>query len=175
MAFLLNGSGALEKLIMKSNYIFDAYIYVCSECHSVYGCDVPTESGKRIKKKCRLCPEKYRCVHRLVYKLGKDDQNIKPEWSGKNHEGIVLQSDGFCSEECAILRNSEVYSDDEIRSLLRKNQYSEDDIEEIILLLSVLKRMYIKPLIREETHKYLIAIFRKILKIDERLKDDPET
>jgi len=157
---------------MENKEIFDAYVYVCSECECLYGCNVPTKDGERVGKECQKCDEKYACVHRLVYKLGLDDKNIKPEWSGQNQEGVIIKSDGLCSEECAILRNSDAYSNEEIRSLLRKNNCPMEDIEEVILLLGALRRFSTKTFIRDETKKYLIAIFRKILKIEERINED---
>ncbi len=160
--------------MVKNKEIFDAYVYVCSECECLYGCNVPTKDAGRVRKDCRKCDEKYGCVHRLVYKLGRDDENIKPEWSGQNQEGIIIKSDGLCSEECAILRNSEAYSDAEIRDLLGKNDCPKEDIEEIIILLGALKRFSMKTYIKNETQKYLIAIFRKILKVEERIKEDRE-
>ena len=79
--------------MVKNKEIFDAYVYVCSECECLYGCNVPTKDAGRVRKDCRKCDEKYGCVHRLVYKLGRDDENIKPEWSGQNQEGIIIKSD----------------------------------------------------------------------------------
>lgn len=126
---------------MNNKKIFDAYVYVCSECGCLYGCNVPSKYNDRIRKECKKCNGKYECVHRLVYKFTSNDKNIKPEWSGQNQQGILIRSDGYCSEECVILRNSAAYPDDEIRNLLRKNKCPLEDIEDIIILLGTLKRL----------------------------------
>lgn len=159
---------------MNNKTIFDAYVYVCSECGCLYGCNVPSEKNDRIRKECAKCDEKYRCVYRLVYKFSSNDNNIKPEWSGQNQEGIIFKSDGYCSEECVILRNSMTYSDEEIKTLLKNNNCSAEDIEEIGILLKTLRRLSRNVLIREETNRYLFDIFKKILKIEERVRQNCE-
>jgi hypothetical protein len=156
---------------MNTRKIFDAYIYVCSECGCLYGCNVPTDKSHRLKKECRSCNEKYQCVHRLVYRFSSKDDNIKPEWACRDQDGVIYKSDGYCSEECVLLRNSMTYSDEEIRNLLRRNHCPDEDIEEILVLLKILRRVSKNILIRDETNKYLFNVFKKILRVDERARE----